>query len=90
MISQDHVERFCAAMDEQLQCRSPKCEKLCWARALLFVEKKSRDGMPVEVAVKKWAETGLTHKDGEEIIADFLGVDDLDTVRDLLREEKND
>lgn len=85
----EHFGWFCRAMDGLFSCRSRHCENTCWAGALRSVQKNCNGGMGVNAATRKWAETGLTHKDGEEIWCDLLKVDDLEKVRELLREDKN-
>lgn len=87
MVNKEHFSMFCAAMNKLFMCRSPHCDATCWARALISVQGNCNKGMTIDSAAKKWATTGLTHENGKEIMADLLKVDNLDTVRDLLREE---
>lgn len=88
MSNKNHFEKFCAAMDALFSCRSPHCDKCCWASALRSVQGDCNKGVGVSSAAHRWAESGLTHKDGEEILADLMKVDNLDEVRKLLKEEK--
>jgi len=43
-----------------------------------------RQGGTIAAAAKKWAETGLTHREGEEILKDILGVKDMGALRKCL------
>jgi len=86
--NKSHFEKFCDEMNGELICRSPRCDKTCLAAAIIQIQKWCNEGMTLKAAVKKWVTTGLTHRDGEEILADLLKVDDLDTVRAILREDK--
>jgi hypothetical protein len=78
---------FCAAMNGLLKCRAPHCDATCWAQALVSVQRDCDKGMTVCAAVKKWGYSTLKHKHGEEIIADILGVKDMDALRKYLSGE---
>jgi len=88
MTNEKHFGWFCRAMDGLFSCRSRHCENTCWAGALRSVQHNCDGGMGVDAATRKWVTTGLTHKQGKEIMADLLKVDDLDTVRAILKEDK--
>ena len=79
---------FCRAMDKTMGCRHRHCEKSCWAWAVRDIQSWCDEGVTIDAAANKWAESGLTHKDGEDIWCDILEVDNLDVVRDLLKEGK--
>jgi len=87
MGNRGHFEKFCDEMNGELICRSPHCDKTCFAAAVVQIQKWCNEGMTIKAAVRRWATTGLTHKEGGEILADLMGVDDLEKVRDLLKEE---
>jgi hypothetical protein len=89
MGNKGHFEKFCDEMNGELICRSPHCNKTCLAAAIIQIQKWCNEGMTLKAAVKKWVTTGLTHRDGEEILADLMGVKDLDEVREILSEDKN-
>lgn len=74
-------------MDKTMGCRSRHCERTCWAWAVRDIQSLCDAGMGMDAAARKWAETGLKHKDGEEILADAMGIDNLDEIRVLLREK---
>jgi hypothetical protein len=87
------------AQDDELKelCRKCKayfgesrhCEVGCLGCAVLYIQARRIQGATVSQAFDEWVKKKIPHKpDGEEIIADYLGVKDLDTVRELLREDK--
>jgi hypothetical protein len=78
--------KFCRAMEKEMNCRRPHCEKSCFAWAVRDIQSLCDEGVTINAAANKWAESGLTHRDGEDILADLLGVNDLDIVRDILKE----
>jgi hypothetical protein len=65
---------------------SRHCEVGCLGCAVLYVQKRAKEGESADKAFEEWLNKNIPHKDGEEIIADLMGVDNLDTVRDILRE----
>lgn len=88
MRNKEHFSRFCAAMEKVMGCRSPHCEKTCWAWAVRDIQKLcNEEGMGIDAAARKWAETGLKHTDGEDIWCNLLDVDNLDIVRNILNEK---
>ena len=82
-----HFDQFCASMDKMFSCRAPHCDKTCWAQAMKDVQIRCNEGDTINGAARKWAETGLTHKDGEEILKDILGVKSMGAVRKSLSGE---
>lgn len=86
MGNRKHFVLFCRAMDKVMGCRHRHCEKSCWAWAVRDIQSWCDEGVTIDAAARKWAETGLTHEDGKDILADLLGVDDLNVVRDILKE----
>jgi hypothetical protein len=87
MGNKGHFDRFCASMDKLFQCRTRHCELTCWAQAMRDVQTRCNKGASIEAAARKWAETGLTHKAGEEILAGILGVKDMGALRKYLSGE---
>jgi len=88
MGNQKHFDQFCAAMDKMFSCRAPHCDKTCWAQALKDVQITCNEkSVSINEAARKWAETGLTHKDGEDILKDVLGVKSMGAVRKSLSGE---
>lgn len=79
------AETFCDCMDRLLKCRRRHCHLSCWAQALRDVQTRCDKGETIAAGCKKWAETGIAHKVGEEILADILGVIDMDALRAALR-----
>jgi len=86
MKNKEHFGKFCRAMDKVMGCRHRHCEKSCWAWAVRDIQSWCDEGVTIDAAANKWAESGLTHKDGEDIWCDILDVSDLDVVRELLKE----
>jgi hypothetical protein len=87
MTKERDIKTFCAAMDKLFSCRAPHCDKPCWAMALRDVQGACNKGATIAAAAKKWAETGLTHREGEEILKDILGVRDMGALRKYLSGE---
>ena len=85
MGNDEHFGVFCRAMDKLLGCRTPHCQQTCWAAAIRYVQKRCNEGLSLGAAVTEWATTGLSHKDGEDILCNILGVDNLDVVRGYLK-----
>jgi hypothetical protein len=70
---------------------SRHCEVGCMGDALAYIKLRRKDGITASKAFDEWVKMKIPHKpDGEEIVADYLGVKDLDTVRELLREDENE
>ncbi len=80
------TKTFCDCMDKLLGCRSRHCELTCWAMALRDTQLACNKGTTIAAGVKRWAETGIRHRpEGEEIMADILGVKDMGALRKALR-----
>lgn len=86
--NEKHFYRFCAEMDKQLECSARYCHKTCWAEALRFVQGQCNKGISIAEAVRKWSEKALSCEDEKEILAESIGVNDLDDLTAYLREEK--
>jgi hypothetical protein len=80
--------KFCSSMDRVMDCRYRHCERKCWAWAVRDIQSWCDEGVTIDAAARKWATTGVTHIQGEEILSDLLNVDNLSIVRDILKEGK--
>ena len=78
--------KFCRAMDKVMGCRHRYCEKSCWAWAVRDIQSLCDEGWSINAAARKWATRSITHIQGEEILSDLLDVDNLDVIREILKE----
>jgi len=78
---------FCAARDKLIGCKAEYCHATCAAGSLRFAQRQCDRGATVGAAVKKWVLSRLTHKQGEQIVADYLGVKDMAALREYLSRE---
>jgi len=86
--NKSHFDKFCDAMNRCVSCREKHCEKTCWAMALKNVQEWCSQGMELNKAVRKWWETGLSHKEGAEILCNIMKVEDLNKLRELIKKDK--